>query len=138
MKQKVPESGVLRACLDLLAAEHIWHERRNTVPVMVSKKGGGVRPIKVAKNGTGDIMATPLVLIDAGPAYHVFDGAAVTMRVQSVAVLWIECKSDSGKQSQAQKDFEKQAKAAGHNYIVVRSSDEVKRWLIDHGAMREK
>ena len=128
MKQKVPESGVLNACLGLLAAERIWHERRNNVPVMVPKKGGGMRPVKVAQNGTGDIFATPVLnCIEGGLRYE-----------HEIVPLWVECKSDSGKQSQAQKDFEKQVKAAGHQYIVVRSSDELKRWLIDHGAMGEK
>ena len=128
MRQKVPESGVLRACLDFLAAERIWHERRNNVPVMVPAGNGRMRPIKVAQNGTADIMATPFLnCIESELRYE-----------HEIVPLWIECKSDSGKQSQAQIDFEKQVKAAGHQYIVVRSSDELKRWLIDHGAMREK
>lgn len=118
MKQKVPESGVLRACLDLLAAERIWHRRWNSGAV----RDISGRPVSFGRKGDADILASIACLpLNGQPEF-----------------LWIECKSDSGRQSQAQLDFENEVAEQGHNYLLVRSSDDLKRWLIDHGAMREK
>lgn len=120
VRQKVPESGVLRACLDLLTVERIWHERRNTVPVLVDNGRGGKRPIKVGRNGTGDIMATPQAWTDAW---------GVPVRVRSIAILWIECKSDSGRQTEDQKNFQAEVEAAGHSYLLVRDVEQLREWL---------
>src|SRR6185437_5143868 len=102
MKQKIPESGVLRACLDLLAAERIWHERRNNVPVMVPAGNGRMRPVKVAQNGTADIMATPATYCGSRCCLPPKDEDELCLWEQrhcmrlNTAMLWIECKSDSG------------------------------------------
>ena len=125
MRKKVPESGVLKACMDLLRAEHIWHMRMNTGAMQ-----NGTRFTRFGRPGTADILAT------FPTGYEKRDG--VITRVYACSVLWIECKSDSGKQSEAQIEFEKEVSMAGHHYLVVRSSDDLKRWLINHGAMREK
>jgi hypothetical protein len=123
----VPESGVLSACLGLLAAERIWHERRNTVPIWVETKDRRRRPIKVAEEGTADIFATPMILVNV---------AGVNVKVHQP--LWIETKSDVGRQSSDQKEFQRNVEASGHEYIMVRSPDVLKAWLIQHGAMRKK
>ncbi len=144
MKQKVPESGVLRACLDLLAYEHIWHERRNNVPVMVPNGRGGKRPVKVAANGTADIMATPVVKTVAfSTDVMTRDSLTVTRPPQPIRevivsqmILWIECKSDSGKQREAQIEFEREVTAAGHHYLLVRDVDTLRDWLRARGVIR--
>lgn len=127
MKLKTPESGVLNACLGLLAAERIWHMRMNTTGTRVmryQKKNGESRTgvIRGLTPGTADILATPsCVMLNGNPE-----------------VAWIECKSDSGKQSPEQIEFEKEVRKAGHLYVVVRSSDELKNWLTQRGMMRPK
>jgi hypothetical protein len=124
VSQKIPESGVLRACLDLLAAEKIWHERRNTVPVLVDNGRGGKRPIKVGEKGTPDIMAS---------IPQQYCGSAKELDLRFQIVLWIECKSDSGQQSPKQKEFQQRAEAAGHFYLLVRDVDTLRDWLKEHG-----
>jgi len=39
-------------------------------------------------------------------------------------VLWIEWKTEIGKQSNEQKEFEKVCRELGHEYVIVRSEDE--------------
>lgn len=142
MKQKVPESGVLRACLDLLAAEKIWHERRNVGAVK-----NGNRFIRFGVPGTADILAIPLVTVelicdadepDTAKSWLVrwVAGARFNLwKWKQPRPLWIECKSDTGKQTEKQAEFEREAKKAGHAYLLVRDSDELKAWLKANGAI---
>ena len=145
MRHKVPESGVLKACMDLLRAEHIWHMRMNTGAMQ-----NGTRFTRFGRPGTADILATPKTLVelicdadepDQKESWMVrwIAGARHGLwKWKETQVLWVECKSYSGKQSDAQIEFEKEVSMAGHHYLVVRSSYDLKRWLINHGAMREK
>src|SRR5678816_274056 len=89
VSQKVPESGVLRACLDLLAAEKIWHRRWNTGAVKTGK-----RLFRFGKPGDADILAAPHRSMECCNKVH---------RFRWIDFLWIECKSDSGKQTADQK-----------------------------------
>lgn len=130
-KQKVAESGVLRACLDLLAAEKVWHLRMNTGAMKAGK-----RFTRFGRPGTADILASP-----TGPARSrrrhsngtgpVFSIGGITPTVPKI--LWIECKSDSGCQSEQQKEFQKEALKAGHHYLLVRDVDTLRDWLKAHG-----
>jgi hypothetical protein len=43
--------------------------------------------------------------------------------------LWIEVKSPTGKQSPEQKSFQEHVESLGHTYLLVRSIDEVLKWL---------
>ena len=116
MRQKVPESGVLRACIGLLAAERIWHRRWNS-GAMIDSTG---RPVRFGVKGDADILASfRCVRLNGPPEF-----------------LWIECKSDKGKQSPEQVEFQKEVTAAGHNYLIVRDAYQLRDWLIDHGAIR--
>lgn len=115
---KTPESGVLRACLDLLAAEKIWHCRMNSGAFLPRGVGKGI--VRAGKPGLADILASVPVWM------NVNDGEYFK---QYPAFLWIECKSDSGQQSVDQRSFQMDAELAGHKYIVVRSSDDLKAWL---------
>lgn len=112
-KVKTPESGVLRACLDLLAAHNIWWMRINVGAVKI-----GNRFIRFAESGTADILAT--FQDDIEPLIH---------------LLWIECKSDSGRQSEAQKAFQRRVQDVGHNYLIVREPEQLITWLKEHGAI---
>lgn len=42
---------------------------------------------------------------------------------------WIECKRADGKQSEAQKDFERRCEHAGQRYVVARSLDDIRELL---------
>lgn len=124
VSQKVPESGVLRACLDLLVAEKIWHRRWNTGAVKTGK-----RFFRFGEPGDGDILALPRSLrvpgSELGTWARWIDGAP--------AVLWIECKSDSGKQTDEQKQFQAEVEAQGHIYLLVRDVATLRDWLKQHG-----
>jgi hypothetical protein len=126
-KSKVAESGVLRACLDLLGYSRIWHERRNTLPVLVDDGRGGKRPVKVAEPGTADILATPQAHNHQGK-HSCFDECC-----PDPWILWIECKSDVGKQKPEQIEFQRRAEEAGHYYLLVRDVDTLRDWLKEHG-----
>lgn len=114
-RSKVPESGVLRACLQLLAVEHIFHRRWNSGSSKVDNGDGTHRFFRFGNKGDGDILAAPLI--------------------RDVAhFLWIETKSDSGKQTFDQKVFQKYVEAQGHTYLLVRDVCTLRDWLKEHGA----
>lgn len=121
MAVKIPtkESGVLRACLDLLAAEKIFHRRWNTGAVKA-----GNRFYRFGKPGDGDILTTPMSRLKCNDDHwnHLY-------------VLWIECKSDSGKQTEEQAAFEREVSEQGHHYLLVRDVDTLKQWLKEHGVL---
>ncbi len=134
-----PESDVLRACLDLLAVEKIWHERRNVLPVFVA----GGRPVKVGACGTPDIFSTPIIKV-----FRSLDGMIYpdrgAIQIPGIWVgnspwpVWVECKSSTGKQSEDQKIFQTAVEMIGHVYLLVRSSDELLEWLRQHSAVARK
>lgn len=124
VKQKVPESGVLKACLDLLAAEKIWHRRWNTGAVKTGK-----RFFRFGEPGDGDILVLPRSLRVPGSEL----GTWARWIGGAPAVLWIECKSDSGAQTKDQRDFQKEVESQGHHYLLVRDVDTLREWLKTHG-----
>ena len=93
-----------RACLDLLAAERIFALRLNT-GVFRNAKG---RPIFTHSGGAGvaDILAFP-----------------------HGRIVWLEVKSATGRQSPEQASFQRQVESHGHSYLLVRSPDDLLRWL---------
>src|SRR4029077_3414598 len=120
MKQKVPESGVLRACLDLLAAHRIFHRRWNSGAVKSGKQF-----VRFGQKGDADILA--ILRIPAEVAFtdlHCWDGPYFIC-----IPLWLECKSDSGKQSEAQKSFQAEVEAQGHKYLIVRKPEDLIEYL---------
>jgi hypothetical protein len=119
--QKVPESGVLRACLDLLAAEKIWNMRMNTGAMKV-----GTRFTRFGRPGTADILAAPIVTKWYTPEQH---GGLDKLGVEGPIFLWIECKSSTGKQSAQQKEFEAEALASCHRYLLARKPEDLIEWL---------
>jgi hypothetical protein len=118
-QQRVPESGVLRACLDLLAAERIWHRRWNTGAVKLDS-----RFMRFGHKGDADIEMTI-------PAEYCGKEA----RYQKV--VWVECKSADGRQTEEQREFQREVEDRGHYYLLVRSSDDLLEWLKEHGVIAQ-
>lgn len=102
-----PEGAILKSILDYLAIEHIWAMRINTGAV-VSEYKGRKRFHRYGRPGCADILAFPDNLHKP---------------------LWIECKTETGHQSEAQKWFQAEVEARGHYYIIARSIDDVKEFL---------
>lgn len=105
---RVKESGVLRACLDLLAAERIFHRRWNSGAV----RDHTGRPVRFGQKGDADILA-----IEYWGMRNEYE------------VLWVECKSSDGRQTPEQKAFQQEVEEQGHTYLLVHSSDELLEWL---------
>lgn len=102
----VPESAILRACLDLLAAERILAFRMNTGAFAIQgahKK----RFVRVGQRGMADILFT------------------IRASNKFALVCWCEVKSIHGKQTPEQGSFQRHVESEGHRYIVARSCDEL-------------
>lgn len=144
-----PESGALSACLGLLAAERIWHERRNTRTMWTRSKDRRTgrereRPVFFGRPGTADIHCMPKITLWAsGSGQWWLEKPGISIpTLQFVSCVpwpvWVETKSDIGTQTADQRIFQQEVEAAGHIYLLARSSDVLKEWLINHGAMRRK
>ncbi len=112
-----PESSTLHACIDLLTAERIWFRRMNTGAIKL-----GDRFVRFGQKGDADILAS-VRLLDSGGNYIAYP-------------LWIETKSSSGKQSEAQKLFQREVEAQQHGYLLVKDVDVLRNWLRAKGVMR--
>jgi hypothetical protein len=109
------ESQIQKAILDYLAARHVMSFRMQ-VGAFSSEYKGKKRFMRVGTPGMADILAFPRKLIcDNGN-----DKWDMTP-----FPLWLEVKSDTGKQSELQKSFQAQVEAEGHGYAIVRSIDDV-------------
>jgi len=140
VSQKVPESGVLKACLQLLAIEHIFHRRWNSGSAKVDNGDGTERFFRFGNKGDADILAVPNVPCGGRccpPPEDEDDRILWEQRHCQQSTphpVWIETKSDSGRQSFDQKMFQKYVEALGHTYLLVRDVRTVQDWLKEHGA----
>jgi len=99
---KTPEQQLQRLVLDWLSAEGIFAIRFNTGAV---KQGN--RFIRFGTAGCADVLACP--------AYK--------------PPVWIELKSQTGRQTVEQKSFQMAVESAGHVYRLARSLEEVQEVL---------
>lgn len=98
MRVKAREGDVQKAIMDLLAAKRIFAIRINTVNIHI-----GSRYLRAHSAGPG--LADILAFVNPP--------------------LWIEVKSETGKQSAEQKSFEQYVTEQGHKYIIARSTEDV-------------
>jgi hypothetical protein len=99
MATLISESDVLSQCLSYLRVKGFWVWRNNTGAARAS----GGRYVPFGLIGSPDIIG---VLPDG-------------------RFLGVECKSPSGRQSAAQKDFQRKAEERGALYILARSVDDL-------------
>lgn len=133
-KQKVAEAGVLRACLDLLAAEKVWYLRMNTGAMKV-----GNRFTRFGRQGTADILCVPWIKQTCDHMREIEQTTGLRHQGHYHTLthpLWIECKSGNGKQSTWQAEFQTEVEENGHHYLLVRDVDTLRDWLKAHGATR--
>lgn len=102
----VPESDVLRAVLDFAARSGGYGYRQNSGAI-VSEYRGKKRFVRYGEPGCSDA-----VLILPRPG-----GGGV--------VIFVETKTETGKQSDEQKAWQQQVEAAGGRYVLARPSN----WL---------
>lgn len=139
MRRTTPEGAVLRAVTDLLTAERIWWMRTNTGTQVLEDTHGKKRVFRAGRSGMADILALPTWPSCSGPApcggtRTRIDGdgccpACGADAIPQLNVVWIECKSPTGKQSAAQKEFQTEVEAEGHTYLLVRDVSEAVKWL---------
>jgi hypothetical protein len=122
-----PEGGVIKAILDLLAAEKVPAFRMNSGAV-VSEHQGKKRMFRFGQKGMADVLAMPAVnsvFWKGSPCGH-------ELILGAIGPLWIEAKAPGGKQSPAQKEFQQYVTQNGMSYLVARSSDDVLSWIKQH------
>jgi len=109
------EGDIVRACLDYLKLKKIlaW---RNQTGALVLGAGRDRRFMRQGMKGSADIIAC----VKVGPLLN------TELNCVRLGQMWaIECKTDKGKQSPAQKEFEALVVASGGRYVVVRSVAEL-------------
>lgn len=103
--RSVPESDVIRDVLDYVARRRGYAWRQNTGAGLFRNPGSSVeRYVQFAERGACDIIAV------------------VPRRSGGAVVLFIECKTELGKQSEDQIAWQAEVEMAGGNYFVVRPS----------------
>jgi hypothetical protein len=114
MIPKASEREIQTSILHLLAAERIFAIRLNTMAL--TDRG---RVIRSHSGGAGvaDIIAFPFC----------FKGTP--------SILWIEVKSETGKQSPEQKNFQQHVEEQQHFYLLARSPEDIMNWLRTHKAL---
>lgn len=122
--RRTPESSTLRACLDYLALCKIAAWRINVQGVPLHDGSGGWR--KAPSTGIADIIAVGRMPCDN-------DGAFPRCGTPNPHPIAVECKSACGRQSPAQREFQRKWEAAGGLYVLARSVDELRTALRDAG-----
>lgn len=101
--RKILEKDTLRAILHYLALRKVWHRRINSGGgVLAGHKGKG-QFVRFGAPGMPDILA----------------------RGSLGAVVWIEVKSPTGKLSEDQKAWKRDAERFGDTYVLARSVEDV-------------
>lgn len=95
------EKETQKAVLEYLTLKRIFHWRNNS-GMMFSEYKGKKRAIKLGTTGSPDIFV-----------------------LKNGTLIGIECKSDTGKQNDDQKAFQKEMEKNGGKYFLVRSLDDV-------------
>ena len=111
-----PEGVVLKACMQYLSLCGIFHFRNNTGGTPLHDGSGGYRPGPKSSIGSPDII---------GIARERVSGEAFPLSV--------EVKSATGRQSPAQREFQRKWERAGGFYLLVRSVEDLRKGLRDAG-----
>lgn len=83
------------------------------------QRGNKWSRIRLGREGVSDIWAIPIM----SKLFIVFP------------IIWIECKSDAGAQSEAQKEFQKTVESCGHYYWIIKSCDELEKKFKEIGIL---
>jgi hypothetical protein len=104
-KRKILEKDVLRVILHYLTIRKVWHRRINSGAAVVEPGSPGTkrRFLRFGAPGMPDILA----------------------RGTNGAVIWIECKSPTGKLTEDQKAWQRDSERFGDIYIVARKVEDV-------------
>lgn len=112
---KTPEGQILASIMEYLAVRGVLCFRMNTGAFKTDN-----RFIRFGTVGMADILAFPVI--------KQTDGVHVVL-MSFICPLWLEVKTENGKQSDAQKLFQTLVESHGHTYKVVRSIEDVETLL---------
>ena len=103
----------------------------------VANEGNGNRVTGAIHKAEGTVAGVPdLLLFMHGRQNYREHGILMS---KPASALGIEMKTDKGRQSQRQKDFQKMFEAAGYMYAVVRSLDDFRSLINDYiGGVNEE
>lgn len=101
--RKILEKDILRVILHYLTLRKVWHRRINSGGAMLQGHGGKGQFVRFGAPGMPDILA----------------------RGSQGAVIWIEVKSPTGKQSPDQVIWQRDSERFGDIYIVARKVEDV-------------
>jgi len=101
--RKVLEKDVLRVILHYLTIRKVWHKRINSGGAVLNGHGGRGQFVRFGAPGMPDILA----------------------RGSNGAVVWIECKSPTGKQTEDQRKWQEDMERFGDIYILARKAEDV-------------
>jgi hypothetical protein len=107
-------TGVMRAVIDLLTIEKIWHMRVN-----VGAFHNGKRPVFFGRKGMADLLAL-LPVITANTADEL-----ITVH----RVVWLEIKRPGEHITAEQQAFREEVEAEGHLYLIIEDAAELQAWL---------
>ena len=124
------ESKLQQACVSWFRAQYPQYAMLLVHPI---NEGSGHATIDRRRQGIhkaeGAVAGVPDLLLFMSSADKVFDDDGFLLGYIIYHGLGIEFKTPKGKQSQAQKDFEKMFTAAQYKYVVIRSLEEFKKLI---------
>jgi len=115
------ETQISRAIMDYLAARRVFAVRMNS-GMRIGEHNGKKWAIHMNAPGTADILAFP-------EWERGVDDHGNWCSYAKIVPLWIEVKTEKGKQSDLQKSFQAQVEKQNHDYIIARGIDDVERAL---------
>jgi len=101
--RKILEKDVLRVILHYLTIRKVWHKRINSGGAVLNGHGGRGQFVRFGALGMPDILA----------------------RGSNGTVVWIECKSPTGRQTDDQRKWQEDMERFGDIYIVARKVEDV-------------
>lgn len=116
------ESAVLTSVLKYLGARKDCRVWRNNTGRIADRKG---RVVSFGLVGSADIIGIRKVFVGGGGKPGTWAG----LSVECGQFLAVECKSDHGRQSQAQRNFQTMVESMGGLYIIARRVEDLYPWF---------
>lgn len=116
-----PEAALMRLCRDWLDAEHIPYWRMQSGATVGTYKGKS-RFIRFGERGMADLLIAPNLPCDAPMDPWV-------CRELHRGYVWAELKSEDGRLSPAQQEFQAYVLGLGMQYAIIRSLEDLQAAL---------
>lgn len=125
------ESKLQQQCVAWFRAQYPHYAMLLTHP---ANEGNGNRVSGAIHKAEGTVAGVPDLILFMSAEYRreVGSGAQYMALVYHYHAFGIEFKTQKGRQSQQQKDFQQMFDTAGYKYVIVRSFDEFKNVVEDY------